>query len=214
MEASAPQVSAGGSASDALRQEIVELVRGEIDRIGDRAASVAGGRLAEAEATAAAEQQHLEQNIAEAAREIRSAGSPGQAMRALGEVAAGFCDRSVVLLNHGNCLRGYCAAGKGTVPSREALARISFAPRSAPVLAHAMESRGTVSANGGQHNFSHELAKTCALEREAVHAIPIVLRETVLGVILVIGQARVPLVESLVMLTEAWVEVLGSRGRG
>lgn len=199
---------AGGIVQD----EITVFVREHIEQIGAGAAGIAQARVDAAKARAASQTESLLQTVADSARTIRSAAGTGAAIRSLCDVAARFCDGAILFVCDGDSLRGFRSAGNGTTPSTNDVARIAVALPSAPVLARALESKRPMSAGGGHHSVLPELATICGLDTDVpMHGFPIVLRETALGLLLAFGRVNQPVIETLVLTTEAWVEALGSR---
>ena len=195
-----------------VRDEITAFVREHVEQIGAGAAGIAQARIDAAKARAASQTESLLQTIADSARTIRAAAGTGAAFRSLCDVAARFCDGAILFVCDGDSLRGFRSAGNGTTPSTADVARIAVALPSAPVLARALESTRPVSAGGGHHIVLPELARICGLDTDVpLLGFPIVLRETALGLLLAFGQVNQPVIETLVLTTEAWVEALGSR---
>ncbi len=193
--------------------EILALIRDQVERIGEEAASVAEARVADAEAKAAAELERVLDQIAATTRRIRAATDASAALKELGDSAAQFCDRSIVLLNDGDRLTGFHSSGAGAHPSPAEMAQITFELSAAPALAHAVETKDAVVIKGSQHNVSHKLASRFAFEQDLdLIAFPLVLRDTVLGVLLADGDSKqASVIEALVLTAEAWIEALGSR---
>ncbi len=205
-----PEIDASGVRI--VRDEITDFVREHVEQIGAGAAGIAQARIDAAKARAAAQTESLLQTIADSARIIRATAGTGAAFRSLCDVAARFCDGAILFVCDGDSLRGFRSAGNGTTPSTADVARIAVALPSAPVLARALRAKRPVSAGGGHHNVLPELAGICGLDTDVpLLGFPIVLRETALGLLLAFGRVNQPVIETLVLTTEAWVEALGSR---
>ncbi len=205
-----PEIDASGVRI--VRDEITDFVREHVEQIGAGAAGIAQARIDAAKARAASQTESLLQTIADSARTIRGAAGTGAAFRSLCDVAARFCDGAILFVCDGDSLRGFRSAGNGTTPSTADVARIVVALPSAPVLARALKSKRPVSTGGNHHNVLPELARICGLDADVpLLGFPIVLRETALGLLLAFGRVNQPVIETLVLTTEAWVEALGSR---
>ena len=91
--------------------------------------------------------------------------------------------------------------------------KLSLGLVGAPAIAHAVESRDTVITKGSQQNLSRRLCQGLGYgDEDDVSVHPVVLRNTVLGVLLVNEPIVVPAaIEALVQASEAWIEALGSR---
>ncbi len=118
-----------------------------------------------------------------------------------------------MLLHRGGKVVGFRSAGPGEAPEKSELERLSIELASAPAIAHAVESKDPVVTAATQDNLSQKLWKQFAVEEDGeVRVYPLVLRNTVLAVLLVGGPTvRSPAIEALVLIAEAWIEVLGSR---
>lgn len=199
----------------AVRAEIVAICQDHLTRLGEEAGQVAEDRLASLASKTAAETAALLDQIVASTRRIRAASDPAAVLVELANSAGQLCDRAVVLLNDGDRLTGFRTSGGG-VPAKPAdLSEVSFDLASAPALAQAVETKDTMVTTGGQHNVSHQLASKLGYSDDTeLRALPVVLRDTVLGLVLVEGgAARGAAVESLILTAEAWIEALNSRPR-
>ena len=176
---------------------------------------MAEDRLASLASKAAADSAALLDQIAAATRRIRSASDAAAVLVELGNSAAQLCDRAVVLLNDGDRLTGFHASGGKALAAQADLSQISFDLASAPALAHAVETKDATVTTGAQHNVTHQLASKLGYSDDTqLRAIPLVLRDTVLGLVLVDGEAvRDSAIECLILTSEAWIEALNSRPR-
>ena len=199
----------------AVRDEIVAICQEHLARLGEEAGQLAEDRLASLASKAAADSAALLDRIAAATRRIRAASDAAAVLVELGDAAAQLCDRATVLLNDGNRLTGFHAWGGGGLAKPVDLSQVSFDLASAPALAHAVETKDAMVITGGQHNVSHQLASALGYSEDTeLRAMPLVLRDTVLGLILVEGGAvRESAIESLILTAEAWIEALNSRSR-
>lgn len=199
----------------AVRAEIIAICQEHLSRLGEEAGQMAEDRLASLASKAAADSAALLDQIAAATRRIRSASDAAAVLVELGNSAAQLCDRAVVLLNDGDRLTGFHASGGEALDPPTDLSQISFDLASAPALAHAVETKDAMVTTGGQHNVSHQLASKLGYSDDSeLRAIPLVLRDTVLGLVLVEGGAvRESAIESLILTAEAWIEALNSRPR-
>lgn len=155
---------------------------------------------------------HLE-GLARAIRKIRATSDAVEALSELVDVAPQFCTRSALLLRSGGRLIGFRAAGNGTCPDADGMRKLSLGLVGAPAIAHAVESRDTVVTKGSQQNLSRRLSQGLGYgDEDAVSVHPVVLRDTVLGVLLANEPVVAPAaIEALVQASEAWIEALGSR---
>lgn len=153
------------------------------------------------------------EGLARAIRKIRATSDAVEALSELVDVAPRFCARSALLLRSGGRLIGFRAAGNGTCPDADGMRKLSLGLVGAPAIAHAVESRDTVVTKGSQQNLSRRLSQGLGYgDEDDVSVHPVVLRDTVLGVLLVNGPAVAPAaIEALVQASEAWIEALGSR---
>ncbi len=197
----------------AVGAEIIAICQEHLARLGEEAGRVAEDRLAALASKTAADTAALLDQIAASTRRIRAAGDAAAVLVELADSVGQLCDRAVVLLNDGDRLTGFRASG-GESPAD--LGQVSFDLASAPALAHAVETKDAVVVTGGQHNVSHQLASRLGYSGNTeLRAIPLVLRDTVLGLVLVEGAAvRESAIESLILTAEAWIEALNSRPKG
>ena len=193
----------------AVGAEIIAICQEHLARLGEEAGRVAEDRLATLASKTAADTAALLDQIAASTRRIRAAGDAAAVLVELADSVG----RGVVLLNDGDRLTGFRASG-GESPAE--LGQVSFDLASAPALAHAVETKDAVVITGGQHNVSHQLASKLGYsDSTELRAIPLVLRDTVLGLVLVDGAAvRESAIESLILTAEAWIEALNSRPKG
>ena len=199
----------------AVRAEIIAICQEHLARLGEEAGQVAEDRLASLASKAAADSVALLDQMASATRRIRAASDAAAVLVELGNAAGQLCERAVVLLNDGNRLTGFHASGRGALAESVDLSRVVFDLATAPALAHAVETRDAMVITGGQHNVSHQLASALGYSEDIeLRAMPLVLRDTVLGLVLVDG-GSVPesAIESLILTSEAWIEALNSRAR-
>ena len=213
MEGPAAITETDASSGGVVQDEISDFVRAHIEQIGAGAAGIAQARVDAAKARAASETDALLRSIADSARTIRTAAGTGAAIRSLCDMAARFCDGAILFVCDGDSLRGFRSAGNGTTPSTADVARVAVALSSTPGLARALESKSPMSSGDGRYNkVLPELATICGLGSDVpLHGFPIVLRKTALGLLLAFGRVNYPVIETLVLTTEAWVEALGSR---
>lgn len=199
----------------AVRAEIVAICQDHLTRLGEEAGQVAEDRLASLASKTAAETVALLDQIVSSTRRIRAASDPAAVLVELANSAGQLCDRAVVLLNDGDRLTGFRTSGGGVPAEPADLSEVSFDLASAPALAQAVETKDTMVTTGGQHNVSHQLASKLGYSDDTeLRALPVVLRDTVLGLVLVDGgAARGAAVESLILTAEAWIEALNSRPR-
>ena len=161
----------------------------------------------------AANTEELLEGLAAAIRRIRGAGEAFGVLTELVESAPRFCGSAALLLRSGQRLEGFRAAGLGDCPDSEGLKELSVEIASAPAIVHAIESCDSVVVRGSQDNIPQRLSQGLGLVEEddlTVH--PIVLRNTVLAVLLVAGEAaRTSAIKALILTSEAWIEALSSR---
>lgn len=199
----------------AVRAEIIAICKDHLTRLGEEAGQVAEDRLASLASKTAADTAALLDQIVASTRRIRAAGDPAAVLVELANSAGMLCDRAVVLLSDGDRLTGFHASGGGVSDELADLSEVSFDLASAPALAQAVETKDTMVTTGGQHNVSHQLASKLGYsDHTELRAHPVVLRDTVLGLVLVDGgAARGAAIESLILTAEAWIEALNSRPR-
>jgi hypothetical protein len=199
----------------AVRAEIIAICQDHLARLGDEAGQLAEDRLADLASKAAAETAALLDQIVASTRRIRAASDPAAVLVDLASSAGQLCDRAVVLLNDGDRLTGFRASGGGDPAELADLSEVSFDLASAPALAQAVETKDTMVTTGGQHNVSHQLASKLGYSDDIeLRALPVVLRDTVLGLVLVEdGAGRGAAIEALILTAEAWIEALNSRSR-
>ena len=199
----------------AVRAEIIAICQDHLARLGEEAGQVAEDRLADLASKTAADTAALLDQIAASTRRIRAASDPAAVLVELASSMGQLCDRAVVLLNDGDRLTGFGASGGGDQVGLVDLSEVSFDLASAPALAQAVETKDTMVTTGGQHNVSHQLASKLGYSDDIeLRALPVVLRDTVLGLVLVEGgAARGAAIESLILTAEAWIEALNSRSR-
>jgi len=185
----------------------------ELGGVVDRLERAAEGRVAEARREAASERDGLLAGISDSVRKIRAAEQPTAALTELVAVASRFCRRATMLLHSDGTVIGFRSEGGGKRIGFEEGEPLSLQLASAPAIAHAVESRETVAVAATQHNLSLVLCSRLSFrDGEAVTVFPLVLRETVLGVLLIDGeQVYADAVAALILTAEAWVEALGSR---
>ena len=211
---------AAGPSAGLLPAEVQE----EIDRLcGGVADGLRGGleqfaqasRERSARAVAAARTGGLEL-LAEAIRRIRAEKSVTAAATALIDASVLFCSRAVLLINEGEKMSGFHAAGSGARPDGDALQRLTFKISSASALARTVVTSAAVAATGSAANLSAELAAAFQYnESDRVCAYPLRVRDKVLAVVLVDETGKTPIepaaVEALVTTAEAWIEAIGIR---
>ncbi|MXY68544.1 MAG: hypothetical protein F4Y47_08280 [Acidobacteriia bacterium] len=201
------------SETPAVRAEIIAICQEHLARLGEEAGRVAEDRLATLASKTAADTAALLDQIAASTRRIRAAGDAAAVLVELADSVGQLCDRAVVLLNDGDRLTGFRASGGESPAESTDLRQVSFDLASAPALAHAVETKDAMVITGGQHNVSHQLASKLGYSDDTeLRAVPLVLRDTVLGLVLVDGAAvRESAIESLILTAEAWIEALNSR---
>ena len=199
-----------------MRAEIIAICQAHLERLGEEAGQAAEGRLAALASKTAADTVALLDLIAASTRRIRAAGDAAAVLVELADSVGQLCDHAVVLLSDGDRLTGFRASGGGTPAGPADLDQVSFDIASAPALAHAVETKEAVVSTGGQHNVSHQLASRLSYsDKTELRIMPLVLRDTVLGLVLVDGAAvRLSAIESLILTAEAWIEALNSRPKG
>ncbi len=203
---------------------IPAAVQEEIDKLCDGvAAGLRGGleqfaqasRERAARAVVEARTEGLEL-LAEAMRRIRAEESVTAVAAALIDASVLFCSRAALLINKGEKMLGFHAAGGGAQPDGDALQRLTFKTASASALARAVVTSAAVSTTGSAANLSAELAAAFQYsESDRVYAYPLRLRNKVLAVVLVDETGKTPVepaaVEALVAMAEAWIEAVGAR---
>ncbi len=184
-----------------------------MSRVVDSAEHAAQDRLDQAIEAARTELKGVLTEISGSIRKIRAAGEPDSVLTELVHAAARCCRRAAVLLRSGETVIGFRAAGGDQEQGRSGSVPLSIQLASAPAIAHATESKETVVTEATQHNLSQALCKEFAYgQDEQVTLYPLVLRDTVLGVLLVDGnRVREDVIEAMILTAEAWIEALGSR---
>ena len=196
-------------AQAAEEKERLEQEAAETKERLERAAAETKDRL---EGLLAEAKSHLD-GLAQAIRKIRGTSEAVEVLSELVDVTPRFCARSALLLRSGGRLIGFRAAGNGTCPDAEGMQKLSLGLVGAPAIAHAVESRDTVVTNGSQQNLSRRLSQGLGYgDEDQISVHPVVLRDTVLGVLLVNEPVvATAAIEALVQASEAWIEALGSR---
>lgn len=198
-----------------LRDAFDSLCHDHASSLSADAVGLAEEAIERAKREAAAEAEGRLQRLAAGIRKIRSAAEPVAVLNALVDSAPAHRAKAVLLVLDGDRLVGFRAAGTGDVPDGGRTKEISVEIASAPALAHAIDSRDTVITEGGAHSLSKRLAAALAFREGKVRVHPVVLRDTVLGLLLVEGAVEpAAVIESLVSMAEAWIEALGSRQEG
>lgn len=213
-------------AAAAERQEALDAAAAEFRQALDAAADdkrqaleAAADEKRRALESADAEMRRVLDEFGGAVRKIRGAGAAADVLAELVDTAARTCGAAVLLLHTEGRVVGFRSAGGREDFQTEQIHDLAFDLVAAPAIAHAVESRGTVVTKGAQEDVSKPLAALLG-EREGgelrIH--PLVLRDTVLAILLVASgpenAARVAMIETLVLVAEAWVEALGSRSEG
>ncbi len=203
-----------------FRDEIKSICESHSVRLAEELGRVVDGmeRAAEERFTAASDAAESELNelldgIADSIRRIHAAKDPTSALTELVDTASRSCRRATMLLYSGGKAIGFRSSGNSQHPDSSELAGLSIEVASAPAIAHAVESRDTVVTQATHHNLSHALCQRLAYaDDDQVSVYPLILRDTVLGILLVDGeQVRPAAIEALVLTAEAWIEALGSR---
>ena len=212
-------LSSGGSRLS-VREEIQSVCQAHSVRLAEELGGILEGveeagadRLAEFRKQADSELDETLAGVARSIRKVRAADEPTAVLTELVNSASQFCRRAALLLRSGDTLIGFRSAGEGLRPDLSKLADLSLQLASAPAIAHAVESRETVATKATQHDLSRALCSELGIgEGSPVTVVPLILRNTVLGVFLAEGpQVRSAAIEALVLTAEAWIEVLGSR---
>lgn len=153
------------------------------------------------------------EEVAAAMRKIRSADHAAAVLTQLVDAVPVFCRRAVLLLRSGDRMIGFHSAGPPARPALGGREQLSFEISSAPSIRRAVETKLKVDAKGAQRDISHRLSTEMAYaDDEDVRVVPVVLRNTVIGVLLVDGEPiQDSAIETLVLASEAWIEALGSR---
>lgn len=194
------------------RDELVRTTRAQAAEERERLEQEAAETKRRLEGLLADAKGHLE-SLSQAIRKIRGTSEAVEVLTELVDVTPQFCARTALLLRSGGRLIGFRAAGNGTCPDEEGMRKLSLGLVGAPAIAHAVESRDTVVTKGSQQNLSRRLCQGLGYgDEDDVSVHPVVLRNTVLGVLLVNEPIVVPAaIEALVQASEAWIEALGSR---
>lgn len=194
------------------RDELVRTTRAQAAEDQKRLEQEAAETKKRLEGLLADAKGHLE-GLSQAIRKIRGTSEAVEVLTELVDVTPQFCARTALLLRSGGRLIGFRAAGNGTCPDEEGMRKLSLGLVGAPAIAHAVESRDTVVTKGSQQNLSRRLCQGLGYgDEDDVNVHPVVLRNTVLGVLLVNEPIVVPAaIEALVQASEAWIEALGSR---
>ncbi|MCY4188740.1 MAG: hypothetical protein OXD30_09680 [Bryobacterales bacterium] len=193
------------------RAEIVAICQDHLARLGEEAGQVAEDRLAGLAAKAVAETGALLNQIVAATRRIRDAGDPAAVLAELADSAGRLCERAVVLLKDGDRLTVFRASHAASADGPVETGQASFDLADVSPLAQAVETKDTVLVDGGEHNASRSLGYP---DDTGLRAFPIVLRDTVLGLVVVdSGSSQGTAIESLILTAEAWIEALSSRVR-
>lgn len=196
-----------------LRGEIESLCSDFALRLSAEVGRAAASTLARTEKAAVAETARTLEQVAAAMRKIRAADRAASVLTALVDVLPAFCRRVVLLLRTGGRMIAFRSAGSDERPGLSEGEQLSFELASAPAIARAVESRSTVTATGAQGDISTRLATELAyVEEDVVRVVPMSLRKTVIGVLIVDGPPiQDPAIETLVLAVEAWIEALGTR---
>jgi hypothetical protein len=202
-----------------LQQEIETLCQNYASRLSGDLGRIAASSRTLAAATAATETGQVLDSLVGALRKIRGAQEAAAVLTELVESAPQFCGRAALLLHSGGRMVGFRTAGLGEQTAADEIKRLVVDLESAPALAHVIESRDTVITKGTRHNLSEGLAKRLGYgDEDDLYLHPLLLRDAVLAVLLVVGNAasevRTPAIETLVLTAEAWIEALGSRPEG
>lgn len=194
------------------RDETIRATKAQASEEKERLEQAAAETKARLEEILAETKGHLE-GLARAIRKIRGTSDAVEVLSELVDVTPRFCARSALLLRSGGRLIGFRAAGNGTCPDAEGMQKLSLGLVGAPAIAHAVESRDTVVTKGSQQNLSRRLSQGLGYgDEDEVSVHPVVLRDTVLGVLLINEPVVAPAaIEALVQASEAWIEALGSR---
>ena len=194
------------------RDELVRTTRAQAAEDQKRLEQEAAETKKRLEGLLADAKGHLE-GLSQAIRKIRGTSEAVEVLTELVDVTPQFCARTALLLRSGGRLIGFRAAGNGTCPDEEGMRKLSLGLVGAPAIAHAVESRDTVVTKGSQQNLSRRLCQGLGYgDEDDVNVHPVVLRNTVLGVLLVNEPIVVPAaIEALVQASEAWIEAIGSR---
>lgn len=158
------------------------------------------------------------ESLLEAARRIRLEQSVTSIAVALVETALAFAQRTALFIQKGDRLLGFRLLGVANADTQRALEQLEIPISDASGLAHAVETSDTVVCGGGPGDLSPQLAEILATTPEdRVYLFPIVLRDRVLAVLCADGDEEHPVeraaIELLVSLSEAWLEVIGTRNK-
>lgn len=194
------------------RDEIIRSTKAQAAEDKERMEQEAAETKDRLEGLLADAKSHLE-GLAQAIRKIRGTSEAVEVLSELVDVTPRFCARSALLLRSGGRLIGFRAAGNGTCPDADGMRKLSLGMVGAPAIAHAVESRDTVVTKGSQQNLSRRLSQGLGYgDEDQISVHPVVLRDTVLGVLLVNEPVvATAAIEALVQASEAWIEALGSR---
>jgi hypothetical protein len=156
------------------------------------------------------------ESLLEAARRIRLEQSVTNIAVALVETALAFAQCTALFIQKEDRLLGFRLLGVADADTQHALEQLQIPLTAASGLAHAVETSDTVVCGGGPGDLSPQLAEILATTPDdRVYLFPIVLRDRVLAVLCAHGDEEHPVeraaIELLVSLSEAWLEVVGTR---
>lgn len=159
------------------------------------------------------------QAFAESSLRIRREESVTGIATALVEGAARFCGRAALFIHRGDQLLGFRVAGERDSEKQLAFQRLSIGVRDASAAAHAIHSLDAVVAEATPGELSQPVVDIFGLAPEQrVHLMPVSLRDKVLAIVYCddLGEdgerpVLVPAIETLISLSEAWIEAVGTR---
>lgn len=211
------EIGAAAEASAAqLSQTIRRIANASAKDLGEEVARLAATSAQRASASAAAENREATARLLSAAQSVRSGSDPAAALAQLVDVMPRIAGSAALVLQQGARMVGFRCAGLRIKPESLGMREVAFELATAPALAHAVESRQAVRASGGQDSISRKLADACGFgDEQEVRLHPVLLRNTVLGVLLVAPDPQLSpdcsAIELLVLLAEAWIEAVALR---
>lgn len=202
-----------------LQQEIETLSQDYASRLsGDLGRIAASSHTLATDAVEAQTRQVLD-SLTRSVRKMRGQQEAAAVLTELVESSPLFCGQAALLLHTDGRMVGFCSAGLGEQPRADEMSRLGVDLQAAPALARVIESRETVVTKGTPQNLSERLAKGLGYsDEDDLHLYPLILRDAVLAVLLVAGNAEIGVqtaaIETLILTAEAWIEALGSRPGG
>ena len=196
-----------------LERRIESLCRDHASRLSVEVLQAAEYSLQESKLAAADSLVKSLDDVVASVRRIRAADRPAAALSELVGAATATCNRAVLLLCADRRLIPFRPQEDGGAGESSGDGQFALDRAAAPAIAEAIAGRVPRSTSGSAERISERVAAELACrDEDEIRLYPVVLRETVIGVLLAEGiPAQFSAIETLVLAAEAWIEALQLR---